>query len=165
MVTIANFETSDYEQVLDLIIEFQDYIVETDTQKHCKLFDSRDDAKKYLDQMLKDILEREGVIYLAKQDSEVIGLIQGIINRNKDDALYALTHNPGAHGWIGELYIKPSHRGTGISRRLVDKLAAYFKTNGCISIRLMVMADNKQARQAYDHLNFIERDLELSKDL
>jgi ribosomal protein S18 acetylase RimI-like enzyme len=163
---ITKYTESDYEQTLELIIEFQDYLAEIDTKKQVKAFDSRDDAKKYLDQLIRDTVEREGAFYLAKQDDEIVGFIQGIIDRNQDNVLYTLTHhNPGAYGWIGVLYIKPNHRGSGISRQLVDKITTHFKSNNCISVRLLVMADNALARSAYTHLGFAERDLELSKDL
>jgi len=166
MPTITNYQPSDYEQTLDLIIEFQDYIASIDTKKQCKPFESRDDAKKYLDQLIRDTHEKEGAFYLAKEGNEVIGLIQGIIDRNTDNILYTLTHyNPGAQGWIGEIFVKPSHRGTGIARQLADKITTHFQANNCTSIRLLVLSDNTQARQAYAHLGFTERDQELSKDL
>jgi ribosomal protein S18 acetylase RimI-like enzyme len=162
---ITKYTESDYEEVLDLVIEFQDYLAGIDTKKQVKAFDSRDDAKKYLDQLIRDTLEREGAFFLAKSDNEVIGFIQGIVDRNTDNVLYTLTHHhPGAHGWIGEVYVKPSHRGSGISRQLVDKITEHFKSNNCVSVRLLVMADNALARAAYAHLGFDERDLELSKD-
>jgi ribosomal protein S18 acetylase RimI-like enzyme len=165
-IIIRDYQDSDYEALLGLVIEFQNYIAATDSKKICKPYGSESDARSYVDQLIKDLRDRDGAAYIALDGEVVIGFIQGIIDRfKKKDLLYTLTHEPGDHGWIGELYVNPSYRGQGIAKKMVDKLANHFKENGCVKIRLSVMADNKLARSAYEKMGFEERDLELSRDL
>jgi len=162
---IRKYENADYDAFLQIIEEFQRYIAKTDSRGVCRDFKSLEDVKKYADQSLKDVAEREGAIYFAEIDGKIAGFILGIVERNEKDTLYILTHKPGAHGWIGEVFVSPEFRKQGIARKLIDKIAADFKTKVCVNVRLYVMADNKLAISAYENIGFQTRDLEMSKDI
>ena len=162
---IREYESSDRAALLDTLIEFQNYLAETDKKKDCRPFHDDSEVEKYLDQTLKDAKEREGKVFIALIDNEIAGFIQFIIDRHKDDILYNTTHGAGAHGWIGELYTKPEFRGQGIGKKLIEEAESYFKSNGCINSRIFVMSDNKLALSVYKKLGYDERDVELSKDL
>lgn len=167
-IKIREYEAADYDNLHNLIAEFQLYLAKTDTRKFCKPFDSSKEIKQYTDQTIKDAKEREGMIYLAESQTaerEIIGFVQGIIDRHEKDLLYQLSHKLGDHGWVGELFVKPEFRSKGVARSLIKKMENYFRKTGCVNIRLCVMADNKIARLAYKRMGFEERDLELAKDL
>ncbi|MEI7792850.1 MAG: GNAT family N-acetyltransferase [Candidatus Berkelbacteria bacterium] len=164
-ILIREYENADYDAFLQIIEEFQRYIAKTDSRGVCCDFRSLEDVKKYADQSLRDVAEREGAIYFAEIDDKIAGFILGIVERNEKDTLYILTHKPGAHGWIGEVFVSPEFRKQGIARKLIDKITADFKTKGCVNVRLYVMADNKLAISAYENLGFQTRDLEMSKDI
>lgn len=164
-ILIRKYEDADYDSFLRIIEDFQRYIAATDTSEVCCEFDSAADVKKYADQSLKDVAEREGVIYFAEIDGKIVGFILGIVERNEKDTLYILTHKSGAHGWIGEVYVDSEYRKRGIARRLIDKIITDFKEKGCVNVRLYVMADNQIAISAYEKLGFSTRDLEMSKDI
>ncbi|MCX6808927.1 MAG: GNAT family N-acetyltransferase [Candidatus Berkelbacteria bacterium] len=162
---IEKYSETKREQVLRLIVDFQTYITETDTKGMCCEFASDEDAKKYLEQLIRDAQEKEGIFLLAIKDGEIVGFIQGIIDRHTDDLLYSLCHKPGAYGWIGELYTRPEFRGQGIAKKLIEKIENYFKQNNCVATRIYVMTDNKLALAAYEKLGYETRDMELSKEL
>ena len=165
MVKIRKYKGSDYKVVVDLINEFNNYIAATDSRGHCRQFSNRDEATAYFDQGLKDVAEKEGIIYVAETAGKITGFVLGIIDRHNNDRLYTLSHHSRDHGWVGELYIKPEYRKQGIARELIETISTYFKANGCVNIRLLVMADNTLARDAYEKMGFDERDLELAKEL
>ncbi len=162
-IKIRQYCDDDFEQVFRLIDDFQNLMVEIDTRKISKPFDSLDCCKKYLNQLLMDCAEREGIFYLALDNEKIIGFVQGIIDRHKDDTIYTLTHTPGAHGWIGELYIEPEYREQGIGKQLIEEIAEYFKENGCVNVRLNAMSDNIKAIAAYEKLGFVLRNVEMVK--
>jgi len=164
-ILIRKYENTDYDSFLQLIKEFQRYIAATDSSEVCCEFDSAADVKKYADQSLDDVAKREGSLYFAETEGKIVGFVLGIIERNEKDTLYILTHKPGAHGWIGEVYVDSEYCKRGIARRLIDKIIADFKDKGCVNVRLYVMADNQIAISAYEKLGFRTRDLEMSRDI
>lgn len=164
-IIIRQYQESDRTNLLEVLIEFGKYIAETDTKKYCRPFSSKEDAGKYLDFLITDNQKREGGILVAEENGKLAGFIQYTLDRHKDDQLYSLTHKPGDHGWIGELYIKPQYRGQGIAKKLVEKVEKYFKGKGCISSRINSMAGNELALSVYVKLGYKPRDIELSKDL
>jgi ribosomal protein S18 acetylase RimI-like enzyme len=164
-IRIRKYADNDYNAFLQIIEEFQRYITKTDTRGICCDFKSEEDVKKYADQSLKDVAEREGSIYFAEVSGKIVGFVLGIVERNEKDTLYILTHKPGSHGWIGEVFVLPEFRKQGIARKLIDRITSDFKAKGCVNARLYVMADNKLAISAYENLGFETRDLEMSKDI
>lgn len=164
-IKIRKYGETDYDAFLQIIAEFQQYIAKTDTRGICCDFKSEEDVKKYADQSLKDVAEREGSLYFAEINGKIAGFILGIIERNEKDTLYILTHKPGAHGWIGEVFVGPAYRNQGIARKLMDRVISDFKAKGCVNARLYVMADNKLAISAYENLGFEIRDFEMAKDI
>jgi ribosomal protein S18 acetylase RimI-like enzyme len=163
--TIRAYEPVDADRVLDLIIEFQEYLAQIDARQYYTPFSNREDAVKYLEQSVKDVEEREGAFYIAEIEGDIVGFTQGIIDRHKDDPLYVLGHKSGDLGWIGELFVKPVHRGQGIANKLVEAMTEYFKSRGCINIRLKVASDNKLAQQVYEKMGFKPRCHELMKEI
>lgn len=164
-IQIRKYEEADYHAFVKIIAEFQQYIAKTDSSGICCEFGSKEDVKKYADQSLKDVAEREGSIYFAEIDGKIVGFVLGIVERNEKDTLYILTHKSGAHGWIGEVFVLPEFRKQGIARKLIDRITSDFKSKGCVNVRLYVMADNKLAISAYENLGFLTRDCEMSKDI
>jgi len=165
IIKIRPFNDNDLETVIHLVDDFQNYISATDKKSNCTPFQSQKEAEIYLRQLLDDVTRQEGRFFVAEDNDQIVGFIQGIIDRHTDDTLHLLSHKPGAHGWIGELYVRQEYRGQGIAKSLIDKIREHFSSNGCVSMRLSVLADNVTARQVYEKIGFETRDLELAIDL
>lgn len=56
-------------------------------------------------------------------------------------------------GWMIQVYVKPKHRGTGMSRALVENLLDYAKDR-VIQIHLGVWSENEPAIRLYKKLGF-----------
>lgn len=162
-IKIRKFSDSDYNKIVCLVDDFQNYIVSIDQKKIVKPFDSKEDCKKYLDQLIDDTAKKKGAFYIAESQGEIVGFIQGIIDDN-EDTLYSLSHKSGAHGWIGEVYVDSSYRGQGIARLLIDKIILYFKEMNCSGVRLSIMANNENAHNVYSKIGFYERGIEMAID-
>jgi ribosomal protein S18 acetylase RimI-like enzyme len=164
-MVIRDYHEKDFDEFCVLMNELNDYIASVDAKNIVKSFSTQDDIEAYTNQIIKDANERNGFIYLAEENGKIIGFIQGIINDNKSDVLYKLSHVPFSDGWIGELYVKPEFRGRGLGKQLIERARQYFRDNGCRFIRLTVLSDNADSVKIYKKLGFETRDLELVKEL
>jgi GNAT superfamily N-acetyltransferase len=117
--------------------------------------------KKYL-----EVIEREnGITLVAEENDILIGLVQGTIVRH-DNAEFMRSHTLAAvDGWVGNLYVDPRHRRTGLGKQLLETIEKYFAENGCTASRLTVLAHNANARSFYNRQGHDERDVELRKSL
>lgn len=162
---IRDYAQSDYQEFVELMNGFNDYIVSVDTKKIVRSFSSRNEAEAYTSQTIQDAKEKNGFIYVAEENNRLVGFVMGIIDKNDKDMLYKLSHIPFYDGWVGEFYIIPEFRGTGLGKQLMDKACEYFESKKCKYCRLLVMKDNANAIKVYEKMGFETRDLELVKEL
>lgn len=161
MIREANLD--DRSSLDQMQMELQQYFAEVDTTHESLAYQNLAAAHKYMQRMLDDVENMQGKIFVAEKNDKVIGFIQGvIIEHNKgDDEIYDLSHLPGKEGWIGLLYVKPEYRGQKIGQKLIDKIKEYFANVKCTSVRLLVLADNKNAIKVYQKNGFVPHDLEM----
>ena len=55
---------------------------------------------------------------------------------------------------IGDIYVRESHRGTGLARRLVDRAVERASDASCSEVSLDVDVDNERALAFYEKLGF-----------
>lgn len=144
-------------------MDLQQYFAEIDTTHETQKYQNLAAAHQYMKKMLDDVDNMQGKIFVAEENGEVIGFIQGvIIEHNKgNDEIYDLSHLPGKEGWIGLLYVKSKYRGQKIGQKLLDEIKKYFANAKCTSIRLLVLSDNKNAIKVYQKNSFVPHDLEM----
>ena len=65
---------------------------------------------------------------------------------------------------VHSLYVKPSHRGNGIGRRLLEAVLDWGKAKGCVEAKLNVLAGNP-ARSLYKSAGFSVFELEVRRGL
>ncbi len=159
--SISRYNENDFEAIVGLISRFQDHVSSMDSLKELRPFTSKREAKTYVKQALKDISKMEGVLYVAKYQDQIVGFIQGVIQRHRGRILHNLSHRKSVDGWIGLLFVEPKYRGKGIGKALLGAIKSYFKKNKCKTIRLFVMKDNKLAVQIYQKLGFQIKDVEM----
>jgi ribosomal protein S18 acetylase RimI-like enzyme len=124
-------------------------------------FISPDEAQEYIDQGLKDIQEMNGVCFVAESKGTVVGFVQGIIDAHNGQVMHILGHNPSIDGWIGLLIVDLDFRNQGIGRRLIKNIKQYFTKNGCKTMRLKVMVDNRDTVHMYEKLGFRKKEIEM----
>ena len=149
---------------LDLMqFELQKYFSEIDSTKDSLPYRDTRDAHTYMQKMLDDAKNMHGKVFVAEEDNQIVGFVQGVIIEHKEgeDTIYDLSHNPSKEGWVGLLYVKPGHRKNGVGQKLLDNIKDYFKSENCTSMRLLVLSDNKNAINLYEKNGFLHHDLEL----
>lgn len=161
MIREAN--ENDYGRIDEMQFGLQKYFSEIDQSSESLPYRSINGAHRYMQKMMGDVKNMNGKVFVAEEKGVIVGFIQGVIIEHKkgDDKIYDLSHNPSKEGWIGLLYVEPSHRKLGIGQRLLEKMKDYFVDQECTSVRLLVLSDNTNAVDFYKKSGFIPHDLEM----
>ncbi len=162
---IREYRPQDFPNVVDLINQFQDFMVTLDVLGDKKSFSSKTDAERYVEQALKDVKEMNGAFFVAEKNDSIIGFVYGVIITNDQDVLHTLTHNNAKEGWVGIVMVDVAYQKQGLGTLLLQQIKTYFKQNGCTSMRLIVDQQNTQACHLYEQLGFITYEHKMSASI
>lgn len=159
MINIINYDNKYDEQIKDLLVELQNYLIDIDNW-HTQLLlpNYREDMFK-LD--LNKVKNQNGKIFLAILDKEVVGLVIGVIEQI--DEIDKLTNYCVKTGTVLELIVKKDIRGNGIGKSLLNQIEQYFKNMECKRINIEVFGPNEKGLNFYKKNNYIIRDMIVSK--
>lgn len=150
---IIEYEKKYLENVKDLLVELEEYILSVDKDELDQLHPEYRDKMAILD--LEEVNELNGKCYLALEDDNVVGLIMGtIISYDKYDYL---DYKCPKSGEITELVVSQKVRSKGIGQSLIDKMELYFKEQGCEYIFVDVFAYNENAIKFYEKKGYHTR--------
>jgi GNAT superfamily N-acetyltransferase len=99
---------------------------------------------------LSPALGRFSVVALAERDGVPVGFVAGRIR-----ALPAW-FGGGAAGFISEVYVNDTERGSGIGRRVLALALEWFGRQGISRVELQVLAGNQDAVRFYRELGWHE---------
>ena len=150
---IIEYQEKYLEDVKDLSVELEEYILSIDKDELDQLHKEYRDKMAILD--LKEVSENEGKCYLAIEDNKVIGLIMGCIP--KYDEYDYLDYKCPKRGEITELIISQKVRSKGIGQKLMQQMEIYFKKEDCEYIRVDVFAYNENAIKFYSKSGYHSR--------
>ena len=142
---IVEYEDKYLEDVRNLLVELEDYIVSIDK-------DNLDIVhQEYREKMaikdLEEVNNNEGICYLAIDNNKVVGLIMGCIFPYEDYDY--LDYKCPRRGEITELIVNKKARSKGIGKILMNKMEEYFKNKGCEYILVDVFGYNNNAFKFY----------------
>ena len=144
-MAIIEYEDKYLEDVKDLLVELEEYIVSIDKDNLDRVHHEYRDKMAILD--LEEINNNNGKCYLAIENDKVIGLIMGCIPPY-DDFDY-LDYKCPKRGEITELIVTNKIRSKGIGQLLINKMEEYFKDTGCEYVLVDVFAYNENAKNFY----------------
>ena len=153
---IIEYEEKYEENVKDLLVELQEYLVSIDYWHFQVMKDTyRENCFK---RDMKAVKEQEGKIYLAREDNQIVGLVIGTIPPKDDEDRD--TNTCLRNGCVLELIVSKNSRGSGTGKLLLKKIEEYFKEKNCVNISIEVYAPNENAysfynRQGYKPLDHI----------
>lgn len=142
---IIEYEDKYLEDIKDLLVELEKYIISIDEDNLDRLHQEYRDKMAVLD--LEEVKNNNGKCYLAVENEKAIGLIMGYV-RTYDEYDY-LDYKCPKSGEISELIISKEARGKGIGKQLMKKMENYFKSIDCEYVFLDVFAYNKNAVEFY----------------
>ena len=144
-MTIIEYEDKYLEDVRDLLVELEEYILTIDQDKLDQLHPEYRDKMALID--LKEINENNGKCYLAIENNKAIGLIMGTVPPY--DEFDYLDYKCPKRGRITELIVTSKIRSNGVGQALMNKIEEYFKSAGCEYILVDVFAYNQNGINFY----------------
>ena len=143
---MVEYEDKYLEDVKDLLVELEEYIISIDKDELDQLHPEYRDKMAILD--LEEINNNDGICYLALIDKKVVGLIMGCIV--KYDQYDYLDYKCPKMGEVTELVVSKNIRSKGIGKLLLNKMEEYFKSKNCEYIRIDVFSYNENAIKFYE---------------
>lgn len=150
-----------FESVKDLLIDLQKYIIEID--KFNLNIMSKDYRKKYFEFMLDDCKNNKGEIFVALDDSEVVGFIAGHIQAY--DERDRLDYTCPKKGIVLELIVKKGIRKIGVGSMILKTMEDYFKSVNCEFVQIDVFAYNETAKKFYYKNGYTDRMITVFKKI
>ena len=150
---IVEYEDKYLEDVKDLLVELEEYIISIDKDNLDQLHPEYRNKMVILD--LEEVKNNNGKCYLAIENEKVIGLIMGVIK--KFDEYDYLDYKCPKEGEITELIVSKNVRSKGIGNELISKMEEYFKSVGCEYILVDVFAYNENAIKFYEKNGYHSR--------
>lgn len=142
---IIEYEDKYLEDVKDLLVELEEYIISIDQDNLDQIHPKYRDKMAIID--LEEVKTNSGKCFLAIENNTVIGLIMGIMREyNKYDYL---DYKCPKQGEITELIVSKKIRNSGVGQALMDKLEEYFKKENCEYILVDIFAYNDNALKFY----------------
>ena len=150
---IIEYEDRYLEDVKDLLVELEEYILSIDGDNLDQSHPEYRDKMAMLD--LEKVNNNNGKCYLAIDNNVVVGLIMGCL-RSYDEYDY-LDYKCPRCGEVTELIVSKKTRSKGIGSLLMNKMEEYFKSIGCEYITIDVFAYNKIGINFYEKQGYHPR--------
>ena len=150
---IIEYEERYLEDVKDLLVELEEYILTIDKDNLDQLNSEYRNKMALID--LQEVKENNGKCYLAVENNKAVGLIMGIIS-TYDENDY-LDYKCPKTGEITELIISKSIRSKGVGQQLMEKMENYFRSCNCEYVSVEVFAYNDSAINFYQKQGYHTR--------
>lgn len=151
--------SKDYKrQVIDLLVELQEYIVSIDKEKYNIITEGYGD--KYFVKTMNRIKKHKGKMFLYKEDDRILGLVVGIVD---NDDINVFDFKAPRRGRVLELIVTKKVRSKGIGKALLNKMEEYLYSVGCKAILLEVFGYNDLAIDFYKKNGYHTRLLDMIK--
>lgn len=158
---IREYDPRDKAEVITLLVQLQEHLVSVDDENVQVLTDRY--RIEYLDFLIDELRDNNGILLVSKNDSTIIGLVAGIIEpKDKEDEL---TNRCPIRGRVLELIVSKDYRSSGAGTALLQAVEDYFKKHECEYICVDVFAPNKGAYTFYKNNDYSPRNIELYKRL
>ena len=148
------------EDVKDLLVELQEYIVSIDKEKYSVITENY--REEYFKKTIEEVKKCNGKMALYSENNKIVGLIVGLIN---NEETFEYDFNAPKRGRITELIISKNCRGKGYGKKLLNYMEQYLIDNGCKDILLGVFGYNENAIRFYEKNGYHIRTIDMTKKL
>ena len=142
---IIEYDEKYLEDVKDLLVELEEYIVSIDDDQLDQLHEEYRDKIAVLD--LEEVEKYDGKCYLYIEDEKAVGLIMGTIPPY--DEYDYLDYKCPRRGEVTELIVSKKVRSKGIGQLLMKKIEEYFLSMKCEYVLIDIFAYNHNAINFY----------------
>lgn len=144
-IVIEEYDDKYLEDIKDLLVELEEYIVSIDKDNLDRLHSDYRDKMALID--LDLINKNNGKCYIALDNDKVVGLIMGVIS--KYDEYDYLDYKCPKRGEVMELVVSSKVRHNGIGQQLINAMEDYFVLQECEFILVDVFFYNDNAIKFY----------------
>lgn len=152
-IVIKEYDDKYLEDIKDLLVELEEYIVSIDKDNLDSLHSDYRDKMALID--LDLINKNNGKCYVALDNDKVVGLIMGIIS--KYDEYDYLDYKCPKRGEVMELVVSSKGRHNGIGQQLINAMEDYFVLQECEYVLVDVFAYNDNAIKFYSNNGYHSR--------
>ena len=157
---IIEYNSQYDEEIKDLLVELQDYIVSIDKEKYNII--TKDFREKYFEKTMEEIKRYNGKMLLYQENQKIIGLIVGLIN-NEDTFEYDF--KSPKRGRITELIVSRNYRGKEYGKILLNSMEKDLLNKGCKDILIGVFGYNENAIKFYEKNGYHPRMMDMTKKI
>lgn len=158
---ILEYNEKYLEDVKDLLVELEEYIISIDEDELDELHPEYREKMAKLD--LEEVKNNNGKCFIAVDGNKAIGVIMGI-ERTYDEYDY-LDYKCPKYGIVTELVVSKNVRSAGIGQKLMKKIEDYFKSIGIEYVGIDVFAYNKNAIKFYEKQGYHSRMYDVIKKI
>ena len=152
---IIEYEQKYLEDVKDLLVELEEYILSIDKDELDTLHPEYRDKMAVLD--LEEVKNNNGKCYIAVENDKAIGVIMGILGTYEEYDY--LDYKCPKRGEITELIVTKKTRSKGIGQQLMKKMEDYFRSIDCEYVVIDVFAYNEMGINFYNKQGYHTRGL------
>ena len=150
---IVEYSSKYLEDVKDLLVELEEYIVSIDKDYLDHVHPEYREKMVTID--LDEVKNNNGKCYLAIENDKAIGLIMGCIFPYGE--FDYLDYKCPKRGKITELIVTNKIRSKGIGQELINKIEEYFKSVECEYVIVDVFAYNDIGKNFYNKKKYHTR--------
>ena len=152
---IIEYEDKSLEDVKDLLVELEEYILTIDKDNLDQLHEDYHDKMAIID--LEKVKNNNGMCFIAVENDKAVGVIMGIVG-SYDEYDY-LDYKCPKRGEIIELIVSKKVRSKGLGKELMEKMEDYFRSINCEYVVIDVFAYNDLAINFYERRGYHTRGL------
>lgn len=145
-----------------IVVRFVAAIQEHERTRVPELRPADEVAAAYADWLADTVRKRDGLLLLAWDDDQPVGLIAAW-SASDDDMNLRPEHR--SYVDVADLFVVDTHRRRGVARALLADVEATMRARGCTQIRLTSKASNVEALATYDATGFKPYEVILWKPL
>jgi len=158
MIDIREYRKTDAQRMIALIRELQAHEV--------ALFDRMkpvaDMGRWYIDLLEKQCADEDGTILIAEEGATALGYATILTNVVEDGSGDEVAY---AYAYVGDLVVAKEARRRGIGRLLLAECERRARAAGRDELRISVLAQNGDAREAYRSFGFDDLLIDMRKML
>lgn len=147
---ISEFVDSDKRGVEECIVDLQEHERKIDSNKKPGV----QVAGGYLEYLLKQCAEKNGKIFVAKVNYEIVGFSCVWVD-DEDDP----TSSERKIGYFSDLYTKPEFRRQGVGAGLIQARLDFVKSLGISLVRVCTLAGNTEIQETLKSQGFISYEI------
>jgi len=160
-LTLRPYRPTDFKDFSQCMVQLQEFLVGIDPLK--RLRKGPRFGVKYAQTVLEKVKKNEGAIFLAYEEGKVVGCVAGIVEKQSVQSALMCVSTRG--GRVLELVVSKEYRGSGVGKRLMQKMEGYLRKKKCDVILIEVFAPNQNAHDFYQALGYEDRTLDVMKVL